>query len=75
MFPPQDLALMIHRSSAHGQADVRDSDLARLTETWPDLRAVFEEVQWLRCRAEDLQDEVDDLRDENAELRAEVRDD
>jgi hypothetical protein len=59
MLPPQDLALTIHRNSAHGQADVRDSDLSRLTENWPDLRAVFEEVQYLRCRVEDLEDEVE----------------
>jgi hypothetical protein len=69
MTPLQDLALTIHRNSTHGQADVRDSDLSRLTETWPALRAVFEEVQYLRCRVEDLEDEVEDLMMLNADLR------
>ena len=68
----QDLAISIHAASLYGRDTVRDSDLSRLLDLWPDLRAVFEEVQWLRQRVEDLQDEVDELQDQNAGLRAEL---
>lgn len=59
MTPTQSLALTIHRTSAHGRFPVRDSDLSRLAELWPDMRDVLEEVQYLRQRVEDLEDEVE----------------
>lgn len=48
MIPTQSFALKIHRVSRAGRAVIRDNDLARLAEGWPDLTDVFEEVQYLR---------------------------
>ena len=59
----QDLAVSIHAASLYGRNTVRDSDLSRLLEQWPDLRAVFEEVQWLRGETERLEDSVAGLED------------
>jgi hypothetical protein len=59
MTPTQSLALTVHRNSAHGRTPTRDSDLTRLLEHWPDLQDVFEGLQFLRCRVEDLEDEVE----------------
>jgi hypothetical protein len=55
MTPAQNLAISIHAASPYGRDNVKDSDLSRLLEHWPDLRAVFEEVQYLRCRVDDLE--------------------
>jgi ubiquinone biosynthesis protein UbiJ len=61
MTPQQTLTVAIHHGSAYGRDNLRDTDLTRLADGWPDLRAVFEEVQFLRDRVEHLQDEVDRL--------------
>ena len=59
----RNLAISIHAASLHGRDTVRDSDLSRLLDLWPDLRAVFEEVQWLRGEVEGLEDNVAGLED------------
>jgi hypothetical protein len=41
-------ALTLHNIHAAGRHNIRDNDLSRLQENWPDLEAVFEEVQFLR---------------------------
>jgi hypothetical protein len=51
----QNLTLSIHSAARHGADDLRDDDLVRLCETWPELRAVFEEVQYLRRYSESLE--------------------
>jgi hypothetical protein len=56
--PQQSMAIVIHRNSAHGFDNIRDSDLVRLAELHPYLTAVFEEVQWLRAEVDKLSDEV-----------------
>jgi hypothetical protein len=61
MTTQESLAVAIHHGSAYGRDNLRDTDLTRLAEHWPGLRAVFEEVQYLRDRVEHLQDEVDRL--------------
>jgi ubiquinone biosynthesis protein UbiJ len=60
--PQQSAAITLHRNSAHGRDNIRDSDLARLAEQHPHLSAVFEEVQWLRAEVERLTDEMERLR-------------
>jgi hypothetical protein len=74
MTPQQTLTVAIHHGSAYGRDNLRDTDLTRLADGWPDLRAVFEEVQFLRDRTDALQDEVDDLQTENISLRADTDD-
>lgn len=58
MTPQQNAAITLHRNSAHGFDNIRDSDLARLAEQHPHLSAVFEEVQWLRAEVEKLTNDV-----------------
>jgi hypothetical protein len=48
MTPQQQFALTITRATRTGRASIRDSDLSRLAQHWPDLRDVFEELQHLR---------------------------
>jgi hypothetical protein len=48
MTPQQQFALTITRATRTGRASIRDSDLDRLADAWPDLRDVFEELQYLR---------------------------
>ena len=72
MTPQQNLALTIHDHSRHGADTLRDSDLVRLAEVWPGLQRVFEEVQALRGRVDDLQDEVQALRGRVDDLQDEV---
>jgi hypothetical protein len=52
------IAHMIHNASAYGSDTLRDSDLLRLYEMHPDLRGVFEEVQWLRGEVGRLEDSI-----------------
>lgn len=47
--------MMAHRSYCRGQANVIDGDLAGLVDAYPDLRLVFEEVQYLRTREDELE--------------------
>ena len=70
----QDLAISIHAASLHGRDTARDSDLSRLLEQWPDLRAVFEEVQWLRGETERLEDNVAGLEDKVERLETSLAD-
>lgn len=48
MTPQQQFALTITRATRMGRANIRDNDLDRLADAWPDLRDVFEELQHLR---------------------------
>jgi hypothetical protein len=72
MTPQQTLTVAIYLSGATERDHLRDSTLLRLAEHWPDLRAVFEEVQFLRDRVDALQDEVYDLQTENIALKADL---
>lgn len=45
-------ALMIHRLCSHGLDHVQDDDLACLADAYPELRQVFEEIQFFRRNAE-----------------------
>jgi hypothetical protein len=55
------MTLALHRKSAHGLDNIRDSDLARLVEQYPHLSAVIEEVQFLRTEVDMLTDVVSRL--------------
>lgn len=51
-------AMMQHSAHCCGRTNVIDQDLDALTELYPDLQAVFEEVQYLRGREEELETEL-----------------
>jgi hypothetical protein len=59
MTPKMNLARVLHTHSCYARTNARDSDLCSLSELWPDLLSVFEEVQALRDRVTDLEDEVE----------------
>lgn len=50
MIKPAALAatMLIHRSYSRGQDNLIDADVTQLAEAYPDLRPVFEELQFLR---------------------------
>lgn len=58
---PADLivTMMVHNSYSHGRLNVIHGDLTRLAEAYPDLRPVFEELQYLRSKVEMLEDDVE----------------
>lgn len=51
-------AMMQHSAHCCGRTNVLDQDLDAFTEMYPDLQAVFEEVQYLRAREEELEMEI-----------------
>lgn len=52
-------ALMAHRSYRRGSDNLLDDDLCRLSDAYPDLKDVFEELQFLRHENERLESESD----------------
>ena len=56
-------ALMLHNAETQrNRAPVIDHDLQEMERAAPDMRQVFEEVQYLRAQVEYLEDENDVLR-------------
>ena len=48
--------MLTHRSYSRGQASLIDADLSQFAEAYPDLRSVFEELQFLRHEVDNLED-------------------
>lgn len=50
--------MLTHRSFSQGQDNLIDADLTQFAEAYPELRVVFEEVQFLRHEIENLEREI-----------------
>lgn len=50
--------MLTHRSFSRGQDNLIDADLTQFAEAYPELRVVFEEVQFLRHENENLEREI-----------------
>ena len=56
-------ALLLHNAAAqHERAPVIDHDLQELERAAPEMRQVFEEVQYLRAQTEYMESEIEMLR-------------
>lgn len=66
--------MLAHRSYNHGSDNVMDSDLVQLAEAYPDLRPVFEEVQFLRRENAALEEDIQATREDAERWREEAQD-
>lgn len=54
--PKLAATMMTHRAYSRGADSLHDADLTQMADTWPDLRPVFEELQFLRREKDRLED-------------------
>ena len=66
--------MMAHRSYSRGQDNPIDADLSHLAEAYPDLRPVFEELQFLRHENDHLVEDIQAAREDAERWREEAQD-
>lgn len=54
----QPISLSVYRMNRGGAETPRDADLVNLAEHFPQMMAVLEEVQALRWRVDELEDQI-----------------